>query len=158
MSKIAVKTGNESAIQWVTFRMEGETYGLNVLTVQEVLRLVDIAPVPGAQSFVLGIINLRGNVVTVLDTRARLNLPSRAPDDQTRIMIVETRKQTIGLLVDSVAEVVEFGEAEMEPAPNVGNEEAARFIRGVASRDNHLYILIDVDKFFGEDDGLAHAA
>ena len=65
---------NDEVLQWVTFHLEDETYGINVMQVQEVLRYTEIAPVPGAPAYVLGIINLRGNVVTVIDTRARFGL------------------------------------------------------------------------------------
>ena len=93
-------------LQWVTFRLDNETYGINVMQVQEVLRYSDIAPVPGAPNYVLGIVNLRGNVVTVLDTRLRFGLPSAELTDNSRIVIIEAEKQVIGILVDSVAEVV----------------------------------------------------
>ena len=69
------KESNDQVLQWVTFKLQEETYGINVMQVQEVLRYTDIAPVPGAPMYVLGIINLRGNVVTVIDTRARFGLP-----------------------------------------------------------------------------------
>ena len=97
---------NDEVLQWVTFRLENETYGINVMQVQEVLRYTDIAPVPGAPSYVLGIINLRGNVVTVIDTRARFGLEAGEVTDNTRIVIIEAEKQVVGILVDSVAEVV----------------------------------------------------
>ena len=73
----------DDALRWVTFRLENEKYGINVMQVQEVLRVSEIAPVPGAPSYVLGIINLRGNVVTVIDTRSRFGLPSAETDDSS---------------------------------------------------------------------------
>ena len=69
----------DQVLQWVTYRLGDETYGINVMQVQEVLRYTEIAPVPGAPDYVLGIINLRGNVVTVIDTRARLLIPQTIP-------------------------------------------------------------------------------
>ncbi len=80
---------NDEVLQWVTFRLDQETHGINVMQVREVLRYSDIAPVPGAPSYVLGIINLRGNVVTVIDTRARFGLPEAPITDHTRIVIIE---------------------------------------------------------------------
>ena len=75
MANVAAKANeNDAVVQWVTFRLADETYGINVMQVQEVLRVSEIAPVPGAPHYVLGIINLRGNVVTVVDTRIRLGL------------------------------------------------------------------------------------
>ena len=74
-TKIAASDPNDEVLQWVTYRLDEETYGINVMQVQEVLRYTEIAPVPGAPDYVLGIINLRGNVVTVIDTRSRFGLP-----------------------------------------------------------------------------------
>src|SRR5690606_3043369 len=132
------KTVDDPVLQWVTFRLDGETYGINVMQVQEVLRYSEIAPVPGAPSYVLGIINLRGNVVTVIDTRHRFNLQSGEITDNTRIVIIETEKHVIGIQVDSVAEVVYLRQSEIETAPNVGNEESAKFIQGVRSEERRV--------------------
>ena len=95
----------DTVLQWVTFHLAGEKYGVNVMQVQEVLRYNDIAPVPGAPMYVLGIINLRGKVVTVLDTRNRFGLPEGEVTEQSRIIVLESDGHVIGILVDSVAEV-----------------------------------------------------
>lgn len=137
-------------IQLVTFRLEDETYGINVMQVQEVLRVSEIAPVPGAPDYVLGIINLRGNVVTVIDTRSRFGLPSTEVSDASRIVIIESDKQVVGILVDSVAEVVELRTSQIDPAPNVGNEESSRYIQGVASLGDRLLIVVDLNRLLTE--------
>ena len=131
-------------IQLVTFRLQDESYGINVMQVQEVLRVTEIAPVPGAPSFVLGIINLRGNVVTVVDTRGRFGLPPGDTNDSGRIVIIESDEQVVGILVDSVAEVVDLRQSEVEPAPNVGNDESSRYIQGVSTREDGLLIVVDL--------------
>lgn len=136
----------DPVLQWVTFRLDNETYGINVMQVQEVLRVTEIAPVPGAPDYVLGIINLRGNVVTVIDTRKRFGLMPKEPDDATRIVIIEADKQVVGILVDAVAEVVDLRASEIESAPNVGNDESSKYIQGVASRGGELLILVDLNK------------
>ena len=136
--------------QCVTFRLDDEIYGINVMLVQEVLRVTDIAPVPGAPGYVIGIINLRGNVVTVVDMRMRFGLSPRDMDDATRIVIIETEKQTVGMVVDSVSEVVNIYSNEIESAPNVGNDETARYIEGVVSRGEHLLILVDLNKLLND--------
>lgn len=153
MNKAEAKVSeNDPVLQWVTFRMDNETYGINVMQVQEVLRVTEIAPVPGAASHVLGIINLRGNVVTVIDTRKRFGLSQRDLDDATRIVIIEASDQVVGMLVDSVAEVVYLRVSEIESAPNVGNEENSKFIQGVCNRNNELLILVDLNKLLTEDE------
>ena len=131
-----VEDNDDTIIQWVTFHLENEKYGIKVMQVQEVLRMTEIAPVPGAPHYVLGIINLRGNVVTVIDTRRRFGLGDVDHDDETRIVIVEANNNVVGILVDSVAEVVDLKSSEIETAPNVGNDESSKYIQGVSSREN----------------------
>ncbi|HED51974.1 MAG TPA: purine-binding chemotaxis protein CheW [Gammaproteobacteria bacterium] len=149
---IAKENSKDEMIQWVTFKLADETYGINVMQVQEVLRVSEIAPVPGAPHYVLGIINLRGNVVTVIDTRIRLNLTTSEMTDSTRIVIIETSKHVVGILVDCVAEVVDVASSEVESAPNVGNDESANYIQGVASRENELLILVDLNKLLTDEE------
>ncbi|MGS2717526.1 chemotaxis protein CheW [Eionea flava] len=141
-----IKTSDDPVLQWVTFRLAGETYGINVMQVQEVLRHSEIAPVPGAPTYVLGIINLRGNVVTVIDTRHRFGLTPGELTENTRIVIIEADNHVVGILVDSVAEVVYLRQSEIENAPNVGNDESAKFIQGVCHKNDELLILIELDK------------
>jgi len=153
MANVAAKANeNDAVVQWVTFRLASEIYGINVMQVQEVLRVSEIAPVPGAPHYVLGIINLRGNVVTVVDTRIRLGLETTEVTDSTRIVIIEGAKHVVGILVDCVAEVVDLPASEVESAPNVGNDESARYIQGVASRGDELLILVDLNKLLTDEE------
>ena len=151
-SSVSSNTTEDPVLQWVTFRLAGETYGINVMQVQEVLRYSEIAPVPGAPPYVLGIINLRGNVVTVIDTRHRFGLPAGEVNDNTRIVIIEADKHVVGILVDSVAEVVYLRQSEIETAPNVGNDDSAKFIQGVCHKNNELLILIELDKLLTDEE------
>jgi len=142
----------DPVLQWVTFRLDNETYGINVMQVQEVLRYTEIAPVPGAPPYVLGIINLRGNVVTVIDTRLRFGLQQTETTDQTRIVIIETENQVVGIMVDAVAEVVYLRQSEIETTPNVGNDETAKFIQGVCHKNKELLILVDLEKMMSDEE------
>jgi purine-binding chemotaxis protein CheW len=152
MNKNSAQGAEDPILQWVTFHLDNETYGINVMQVQEVLRYTEIAPVPGAPSYVLGIINLRGNVVTVIDTRQRFGLDSTPVTDNTRIVIIEADKQVVGIMVDSVAEVVYLRQSEVETAPNVGNDESAKFIQGVCNKNGELLILVELDKMMSEEE------
>jgi purine-binding chemotaxis protein CheW len=147
-----LKAADDPMIQWVTFKLDGETYGINVMQVQEVLRYTDIAPVPGASYHVLGIINLRGNVVTVIDTRLRFGLAQAETNDNTRIVIIETGRHVIGIMVDAVAEVVYLRQSEIDITPNIGNDESAKFIQGVCNKNKELLILIDLDKMLTDEE------
>jgi len=152
MSANATKSAEDPILQWVTFRLENESYGINVMQVQEVLRYTEIAPVPGAPPYVLGIINLRGNVVTVIDTRSRFALPHSETTDQTRIVIIEAENQVVGILVDAVAEVVYLRQSEIETTLNVGNDESAKFIQGVCHKNDELLILVDLEKLMSDEE------
>ncbi|EAT12584.1 chemotaxis protein CheW [Bermanella marisrubri] len=145
-------TAEDPVLQWVTFRLDDETYGINVMQVQEVLRHMEIAPVPGAPPYVLGIINIRGNVVTVIDTRQRFGLQPGDVTDHTRIVVIETENQVVGIMVDAVAEVVYLRQSEIETTPNVGNEETAKFIQGVCHKNDELLILVDLEKMMSNEE------
>lgn len=151
MNKV-VDNANDPIVQWVTFHLDNEKYGIKVMQVQEVLRMTEIAPVPGAPDYVIGIINLRGNVVTVIDTRRRFGLMDAEPSDETRIVIIEADNNVVGILVDSVAAVVDLRVSEVETAPNVGNDESSKYIQGVSSHGNELLILVDVNKLLSDEE------
>ncbi len=156
MSEIDHKANSKSnSSSYVTFSLEDETYAIDVLQVQEVLKITEIAPVPGVPDYILGIINLRGDVVTVIDARRRMQLPERAPDDASRIVIIDVDNQNVGILVDSVAEVVSIPPDEVDPAPAVGNDQTSRFILGVSSKEEKLTILIDLNKLLSDDEWAA---
>lgn len=146
------KGDNDPVLQWVTFKLDGETYGINVMQVQEVLRHTEIAPVPGAPEYVLGIINLRGNVVTVIDTRHRFGLSTADVSENTRIVIIESDQHVVGIMVDAVAEVVYLNQSEVDTAPNVGNDETSKFIQGVCNKNDELLILIDLNNMLTDED------
>jgi purine-binding chemotaxis protein CheW len=149
---------DDQVLQYVTFRLDDETYGIDVMQIQEVLRYTEIAPVPGAPDYVLGIINLRGNVVTVIDTRRRFGLADSEITDASRIVVMESANQVMGILVDSVAEVVYLKSSEIETAPNVGNEESAKFIQGVCNKNGELIILVEFDKMLNDQEWAEIAA
>ena len=151
MNEVA-ENKDDSIVQWVTFYLDNEKYGIKVMQVQEVLRMTEIAPVPGAPDYVIGIINLRGNVVTVIDTRRRFGLMDAEASDETRIVIVEADNNVVGILVDSVAAVVDLRESEVETAPNVGNDESSKYIQGVSSQGDGLLILVDVNKLLSDEE------
>ena len=150
MSAVLQKTETQFN-RWVTFRLADEIYGINVMQVQEVLRMTEIAPVPGAPGCVIGIINLRGTGVTVVDARELFGLVRNDSTDQTRIMIVEINKLIVGLLVDSVAEVVNIQNSEIDSAPSIGNDDNSRYIQGVYSKNGEILILVDLNRLMTAD-------
>lgn len=139
--------------RWVTFQLEDETYGIDVMQIREVLRSQEISPVPGAPVYVLGIINLRGNVVAIIDTRTRFGLPRREEmDDASRILIMDSGNLVVGYLVDSVSEVVDLENEKVEPPPDTGSGQVSRFISGLYNGKNGLLILLDGTKLLTDEE------
>lgn len=134
--------------QWATFRVDNERYGIDVMRVKEVLRYSDITPVPGAEDSILGILNLRGNVVTVIDTRTLFDLEQAETSDDTRVIVVELNDQeVVGLVVDRVDEVINLPQNEVDRAPSVVSEDSARrYVQGVCYHEKELIILLDLGK------------
>jgi purine-binding chemotaxis protein CheW len=134
---------DDSLSRWVCFVLEGQLYGLPIHDVQEVLCQFDIEPVPGAAADVLGVINLRGTVVTVLDLRRRLGVTVTAPDPETRIVVIEHDGERFGLLVDRVADVRKVVDGAVKTAPDVGAGADQARVHGVYTRDGDLLTLLD---------------
>jgi purine-binding chemotaxis protein CheW len=133
-------------IKYVSFELAGEVYALNAARVYEVLRYTEITHVPGAASFILGIINLRGNVVTVIDARSVFGLPSASHSQQSRIIVVEIEDFVLGILVDRVAEVIDLSQTAIETAPATGQDDSSRFIQGVYNEGEQMIILVDFSR------------
>lgn len=144
MAQPELEHDDDHEIQWIRFKLAEEAYGIAARQVNEVIRVGDITPVPGAAEQILGIVNLRGNVVTVLDMRTLLGIDSIPIDDDSRIIIVDSHGQMVGLLVDSVAEVVYLRASEIEVAPKVGKDEGSCLVQGVHSSDAGLLIMVDI--------------
>lgn len=136
----------DSVIKHVSFCVGDETYAVVASKVHEVLRVSEITPVPGAPRFILGIINLRGNVVTVMDARHTFDLPSAEVTPQSRIIVVEVEDFSLGILVDRVAAVVDLDEKTIETAPQTGQEAGSLFIQGVYNDEEQMLILVDFSR------------
>lgn len=138
-----------SYVRCVLFRLDSESYGVNVQNVREVLRVGEIRPVPGCPFDVLGVINVRGVIVSVLDSRQYFKLSSSPITELSRIIIVEQQGQALGLLVDEVKEVRDIQEQGIDAIGVVGDDSSNRMIQGVThSADEGVIIIIDSMKFF----------
>ena len=132
----------------VLFTLENEVYGIQVKKIREVLRVGNIRHVAGAAYGVLGVINVRGVIVTIVDSRSMYNMTHRKIDDLSRIIIVELdEERTVGLLVDFVMEVKDIPEDKIEPF-SATQESTSRYIQGIAHFQDNVIILIDVDHMF----------
>jgi len=136
----------DDILQLVGFRLGDEEYGIDILKVQEINRIAEITKIPQSPDFVEGVINLRGNVIPIIDLRKRFDMPSRPHDRQTRIVVGEIEGKTVGLIVDAVSEVIRLSSNTIEPTPRIVSKGQADYIKGVGKLDNRLLMLLDIDK------------
>lgn len=144
-------SASRAVSQWATFDLAGETYGVNVMNIREVLRHQNMTQVPGAPDFVEGIINLRGNVITIVNMRLRLGVRPADVSDMTRIMIAEVDDYTLGFVVDSVADVLDMDASQVDPSPSVNRGEVSNYIEGVTYVQDELLILLDLKRIVLDD-------
>jgi len=144
----------QRAGKYLTFRMAGEEYGLEILKVQEIIGIMDITRVPRTPGFVRGVINLRGRVIPVIDLRLKFGMASKEQTEKTCIVVVQLAgveaRTTMGILVDEVSEVMNFVEDQMEDTPSFGPTISTDFILGIGKVENKVVMLLDVDKVMSE--------
>ena len=145
-------THAESQIQQlVTFRLGEEEYGVDILKVHEIDRMMDITEVPNAPSSIEGVINLRGKVIPVINLRRKFNLPEREADSRTKIVVVDIGTSA-GMIVDSVSEVLRISSDIIEPPPPMTAGVSSEYIRGVGKLKDRLLILLDIEKLLGAEE------
>lgn len=135
--------------QVVSFRLGEEEFGVDIMTVQEIILLGCITQVPEVPEHVLGVINLRGNVIPILNLRRRFGMADRAPDDSTRIVVMNLGGRTVGVVVDGVSEVLRLSEDDLSPAPASLSGAGKEYINGLAKRGERLLILLDMARLLG---------
>jgi purine-binding chemotaxis protein CheW len=155
---LAPETSSKSATsalagKYLTFALATEEYGLAVLRVREIIKILDITAVPQAPPHVKGVINLRGKVITVADLRLRFGFPPKDYDERTCIIVVEvaleSSKMLMGVIVDAVSEVLTIAAEEIEATPEFGDHVDMEFMSGVAKIKGKVKFLLDLDRIFG---------
>ena len=141
----------EPKVRWITFRLGDEIYGVEVKRVREILLIKDILPVPGAPDYVLGITNIRGSVVTVVDGRKRMELQAVEYTDVTRMIVLESENSAAAIVVDNVSDIIDMPESAINSNPTLNNSEDSRFNSGVVTGLETLIIILNVDKFIAEE-------
>jgi purine-binding chemotaxis protein CheW len=145
--------------QYLTFRLGEEIFAFDVLRTNEVLEVSQITRVPGASDAMIGVINLRGSVVPVIDLRKRLNMPAADRTIDTAIIIIDTEfgddKVIIGVLVDAAKQVIMLDKSQLEPPPKVGMNLNIEYITAIGKNDNSFIILLNSDKIFSEKELIA---
>jgi purine-binding chemotaxis protein CheW len=151
----AEEFGRRRSGKHLTFALGAEEYGVPVLKVREIIKLMTITTVPQVPSHVRGVINLRGKVIPVIDLRLKFCMPPRHDTDETCIVVVEVAagpaKLMMGLLVDGVSEVLNIAGQEIEAPPTFGEHTSTDFMRGVAKVKGTVKILLDIDRVLAGD-------
>ncbi|MFH1372578.1 MAG: chemotaxis protein CheW [bacterium] len=148
MEKKEKQFGGESdeLLQLVSFNIGTEEFGVDILKVQEINRMVEITKVPQTPHFVEGVINLRGKVIPIVDLRKRFNLETKEYDKNTRIVVVDIVGNIMGMVVDSVSEVLRLPSNTIEPPPEIATGINSEYIKGVAKLEDRLLIFLDLSK------------
>lgn len=142
----------EEVFQVVSFEVGAEEYAVDILEVQEIIRMVEITEVPKAPHFVEGVINLRGKVIPIVDLRLRFGLPIVERTKDTRIVVVDVARIILGFIVDSVSEVLRIPSSLIESPPN-GKQGGSEFYKGVGRVEGRLLILLDLNRLLGQGAG-----
>lgn len=151
-SSVLEKTGSTfgeqtgDLLQLVSFNIGSEEFGVDILKVQEINRMVEITRVPQAPHYVEGVINLRGKVIPIVDLRKRFNLEVKEYDKNTRIVVVDISGNIMGMVVDSVSEVLRLPSNTIEPPPEIVASINSEYIKGVAKLEDRLLIFLDLSK------------
>ncbi len=146
---MAENTYDENVIQLVVFKLGREDYGISILQVQEIKRIMDITRVPNSPDYIKGVINLRGSVLPVIDLKNRLALPPSDDTDDTRIIIVKVEEIVVGLIVDGVSEVTSISGDNIEPPNTVVSGVSAQYLSGVGKHNDSLLILLNLAAIVG---------
>jgi purine-binding chemotaxis protein CheW len=139
-------TVHTDMLQFVTFKLAGQKYAMDILKVQEINNLKEITPVPNAPAYVEGAINLRGKVIPVLNLRKKFHMEQKDLSESNKIIIVDIRGTVTGIIVDAVSDVLRVPEDVVEPPPPVSSSVRSEFIRGVAKLPDGLIVVLDMDR------------
>lgn len=143
----------DGEIQLVIFQLAGEEFGMDISQVREIIRMQDVTPMPKAPKFIEGVINLRGQIIAVMDLASRFGLDRSKVNEKTRIVVTEVQDNTVGLIVDEVPEVLRILEDNIDPTPEmIESQVHADFIRGVGKLEDRIIIILSSDKILTSDE------
>jgi len=145
-------TGHAEMLQLVTFRLGGQKFAVDILKVQEIDNMKEITRIPNSPPYLAGAINLRGKVIPVLSMSTKFGLADKTANEQDKIVIMDIRGIVMGIIVDSVSDVLRISPEVVEPPPPVSSTMSAKFIRGIAKLESELVILLDMDQLLNIDE------
>ena len=138
--------------KYLTFRVKGEEYGVDIKNVVEVIGILKITSVPDMPEFIKGVVNLRGKVIPVVDVRTRFKIEFKEYDDRTCVIVVNINDSDIGLVVDIVSDVLDIPEDVVVPPPSIQKNHSSRFIKGIGKLDEKVVIILDVNKLLYDEE------
>lgn len=150
-SRTAARTDDGNHAKFLTFCLGNEEYGLPILVAREIIGIIDVTPLPQTPTYVKGVINLRGKIIPVIELRAKFGIPSVGYTQETCILVVEVAAPSgggsyqLGVIVDSVSEVLDISRDNIEPAPSFGGEIPVSAILGMGKVKNKVVILLDIN-------------
>ena len=155
MNQVVTAEPSPDTEQFLTFVLGGEEYGVTILQVQGIQGWDRVTPIPNTPDFILGVINLRGAIVPIVDLRRRFGMPAAEFGPTTVVIVVrvaqeDRNERTLGLVVDAVSEVCNVSAQERKPAPDFGSHIKTDFVKGLATVENRMVILLDIDRLVSE--------
>jgi purine-binding chemotaxis protein CheW len=148
----AAKEESSRGGEFLTFLLAGGEYGLEILKVQEIIKMMDITPVPGTPECIKGVLNLRGKVIPIVDLRSKFGMPSIERTPETCIIVVQANRVQTGIVVDQVSEVQNIAGDEIEAAPTFGSSVRTDFILGIGKSEHRVQLLLDIDRVLADND------
>lgn len=143
-------------MEYLTFKLDGDEFAVDVLKTREIVDQRSVTKVPQCPEFMLGVINLRGSVVPVIDLRLKFGMEKAEGNQSTSIVVMDVlvggETIIVGSLVDSVEEVMELEDSQIEPAPRIGTRLNTEFIKGMGKQDDQFLIILDIDRVFSSDE------
>lgn len=155
MVATATESSERSEVQLACFRVGGELYALDIMSIREIIRPQKLTVIPKAPRFIEGVINLRGAVIPVADMRKRFDQTNIVESRKNRIVICSVGGRIVGLLVDEVLEVRRYGRQDVAPAPQFLKGPEAEFFLGVARRGEELVMVVDLDRILSSEEQIA---
>ncbi len=146
-----IQHADSDLMQLVIFQLGGEEFGVDIMAVQEIIKMPEITAIPQAPEYVAGVINLRGRIIVVIDLGKKFNILSSEKNEEYKIIVVELGDQVIGMMVDSVSEVMRIPNTSVDPAPEIiPSGVSTNYIQGVGKLDGRLLILLDLRNVLSE--------
>jgi purine-binding chemotaxis protein CheW len=143
-----------AAGKYLTFYLAGEEYGIAILKVQEIIGMQPITHVPGTREYIEGVFNLRGKIIPVVDLRVKFGMPRQPSTRETCIIVVESSKLQVGLVVDAVSEVRDVAGTDLEAMPSLGLDINSEFFLGICKANGKVRFLLDIERVLSQQDVL----